>query len=93
MKEFILLIQILFSFPNGETQTISIEKGMASEQDCQIEIDKQGDVAINFFGMTIDLFFECVKSDEILEGDKYNYDYEIDKTLLKQLLKKKGVEI
>ena len=47
MKEFILLIQILFSFPNGETQTISIEKGMASEQDCQIEIDKQGDVAIN----------------------------------------------
>ena len=43
--------------------------------------------------MSIDLFFECVKDDEILEGDKYNYDYEIDKTLLKQLLKKKGVEI
>lgn len=93
MKEFILLIQILFSFPNGETQTISIEKGMASEQDCQVEIDKQGDVAINFFGMSIDLFFECVKSDEILDDDKYNYDYEIDKTLLKHLLKKKGVDI
>ena len=28
MKEFILLIQILFSFTNGETQTISIEKSM-----------------------------------------------------------------
>ena len=45
MKEFILLIQILFFFcTNGETQTISIEKGMDSEQDCQTEIDKQGDV-------------------------------------------------
>ena len=39
--------------------------------------------------MSIDLFFECVKSDEILDDDKYNYDYEIDKTLLKHLLKKK----
>ena len=48
---------------------------------------------LNFFGMSIDLFFECVKSDEILDDDKYNYDYEIDKTLLKHLLKKKGVDI
>ena len=65
-----------------------LRKVWISEQDCQTEIDKQDDVDINFFGMSIDLFFECVKSDEILEGDKYNYDYEIDKTLLKHLLKK-----
>ena len=48
MKEFILLIQVLFSFPNGETQSISIEKSMASEQDCQVEIDNQGDKSVFF---------------------------------------------
>ena len=62
MKEFTLLITILFNFPNGEHQEIQVERKQMSEVDCHIELEKQDDVSINFFGNTIDLFFECTPS-------------------------------
>ena len=37
MKEFTLLITILFNFPNGEHQEIQVERKQMSEADCHIE--------------------------------------------------------
>jgi|TARA_B100000902_G_scaffold223014_1_gene211859 Mg2+ and Co2+ transporter CorA len=89
MKEFTLLITILFNFPNGEHQEIQVERKQMSEVDCRAELEKQDDVAINLFGNTIDLFFECTPS---IEDDtyKYEYDYRMDEKTLQDILIKKG---
>ena len=84
MKEFTLLITILFNFPNGEHQEIQVERKQMSEVDCHIELEKQDDVSINFFGNTIDLFFECTPSLE--DTYKYEYDYRIDEETLQDIL-------
>ena len=39
MKEFTLLITILFNFPNGEHQEIQIERKQMSEVDCVEEVE------------------------------------------------------
>jgi hypothetical protein len=72
MKEFTLLITILFNFPN-----------------CYTELEKQDDIAINFLGNTIDLFFECTPT---IEEDfyKYEYDYRMDEKTLQDILLKRG---
>ena len=59
MKEFTLLITILFNFPNGEHQEIKVERKQMNEIDCVQEVEKNNDISINFLGNTIDLFFEC----------------------------------
>ena len=60
MKEFTLLITILFNFPNGEHQEIKVERKQMNEIDCVQEVEKNNDISINFLGNTIDLFFECI---------------------------------
>ena len=93
MKEFTLLITILFNFPNGEHQEIQIERKQMSEVDCVEEVENNNDISINFLGNTIDLFFECAPT---IEEDfyKYEYDYRMDeKTLQDILLKRDGTDI
>ena len=93
MKEFTLLITILFNFPNGEHQEVQIERKQMSEVDCVEEIEKNNDISINFLGNTIDLFFGCAPT---IEEDfyKYEYDYRMDeKTLQDILLKRDGTDI
>ena len=93
MKEFTLLITILFNFPNGERQEIQIERKQMSEIDCVEEIENNNDISINFLGNTIDLFFECTPTDEE-DFYKYEYDYRMDeKTLQDILLKRGGIDI
>tara|TARA_B100001287_G_scaffold120430_1_gene101469 strand:+ start:28 stop:309 length:282 start_codon:yes stop_codon:yes gene_type:complete len=89
MKEFTLLITVLFNFPNGEHQEIQIEKKQMSEVDCVEEIEKNNDISINFLGNTIDLFFECAPT---IEEDfyKYEYDYRMDEKTLQDILLKRG---
>jgi len=89
MKEFTLLITILFNFPNGEHQEVQIERKQMSEVDCYTELQKQDDIAINFLGNTIDLFFECTST---IEEDfyKYEYDYRMDEKTLQDILLKRG---
>ena len=48
MKEFTLLITILFNFPNGEHQEIQIERKLKSEIDCHTELEKQNDISEKF---------------------------------------------
>lgn len=93
MKEFTLLITILFNFPSGEHQEIQIERKQMSEIDCVEEIENNNDISINFLGNTIDLFFECTPTDEE-DFYKYEYDYRMDeKTLQDILLKRGGIDI
>ena len=40
MKEFTLLITILFNFPNGEHQEIKVERKQMNEIDCVQEVEK-----------------------------------------------------
>ena len=89
MKEFTLLITILFNFPNGEHQEIQIERKQMSEVDCVEEIENNNDISINFLGNTIDLFFECTPT---IEEDfyKYEYDYRMDEKTLQDILLKRG---
>ena len=46
MKEFTLLITILFNFPNGEHQEVQIERKQMSEVDCYTELQKQDDLSL-----------------------------------------------
>ena len=93
MKEFTLLITILFNFPNGEHQEIQIERKQMSEVDCVEEVENNNDISINFLGNTIDLFFECTPT---IEEDFYKYEYDyrmVEKTLQDILLKRGGTDI
>ena len=89
MKEFTLLITILFNFPSGEHQEIQIERKQMSEIDCVEEIENNNDISINFLGNTIDLFFECTPTDEE-DFYKYEYDYRMDEKTLQDILLKRG---
>ena len=90
MKEFTLLITILFNFPNGEHQEIQIERKQMSEFDCHTELEKQNDITINFLGNTIDLFFECTSTIDDEDIYKHEYDYKIDEKTLQDILLKRG---
>ena len=90
MKEFTLLITILFNFPSGEHQEIQIERKQMSEIDCVEEIENNNDISINFLGNTIDLFFECTSTVDDEDIYKYEYDYKIDEKTLQDILLKRG---
>ena len=90
MKEFTLLITILFNFPNGEHREIKVERKQMNEIDCVQEVEKNNDISINFLGNTIDLFFECTSTIDDEDIYKYEYDYRMDEKTLQDILLKRG---
>ena len=53
MKEFTLLITVLFNFISGEHQEIHLEIQQDSLSDCQSELEEMNEIGISFFGTSL----------------------------------------
>ena len=83
MKEFTLLITVLFNFINGEHQEIHLEIQQDSLSDCQSELEEMNEIGISFFGNRVDVMIECVES-EFIDEKKYKYDYKFQNKSVKE---------
>ena len=66
MKEFTLLITVLFNFISGEHQEIHLEIQQDSLSDCQSELEEMNEIGISFFGNRVDVMIECIVSSQNL---------------------------
>lgn len=83
MKEFTLLITVLFNFISGEHQEIHLEIQQDSLSDCQSELEEMNEIGISFFGNRVDVMIECIES-EFINKKNYKYDYKFKNESVKE---------